>query len=149
MGWIEALGDAVIAMDTAPFIYYLEEHPVYLPLLDPLFDAIEAGAVQVITSTVTLLEVLVAPHRDGNDDLVDRYRRMLLDTRGVDVRPVSEQVAETAARLRGDYTVRTPDAIQLATAICGQASIFLTNDRRLPSLPDIEEFLVDDLLSEE
>lgn len=149
MGWIEALGDAVIAMDTAPFIYYLEEHPVYLPLLDPLFDAIEAGAVQVITSTVTLLEVLVAPHRDGNDDLVDRYRRMLLDTRGVDVRPVSEQVAETAARLRGDYTVRTPDAIQLATAICGQASIFLTNDRRLPSLPDIEVFLVDDLLIEE
>ena len=129
--------------------YYLEEHPVYLPLLDPLFDAIEAGAVQVITSTVTLLEVLVAPHRDGNDDLVDRYRRMLLDTRGVDVRPVSEQVAETAARLRGDYTVRTPDAIQLATAICGQASIFLTNDRRLPSLPDIEVFLVDDLLIEE
>lgn len=149
MGWIEALGDAVIAMDTAPFIYYLEEHPVYLPLLDPLFDAIEAGAVQAITSTVTLLEVLVAPHRDGNDDLVDRYRRMLLDTRGVDVRPVSEQVAETAARLRGDYTVRTPDAIQLATAICGQASIFLTNDRRLPSLPDIEVFLVDDLLIEE
>ena len=74
---------------------------------------------------------------------------MLLDTRGVDVRPVSEQVAETAARLRGDYTVRTPDAIQLATAICGQASIFLTNDRRLPSLPDIEVFLVDDLLIEE
>jgi predicted nucleic acid-binding protein len=149
LGWIEALGDAVIATDTAPFIYYLEEHPVYLPLLDPLFDAIEAGAVQAITSTVTLLEVLVAPHRDGNDDLVDRYRRMLLDTRGVDVRPVSEQVAETAARLRGDYTVRTPDAIQLATAICGQASIFLTNDRRLPSLPDIEVFLVDDLLIEE
>ena len=146
MGWVEALSGRVIALDTAPFIYYLEEHDVYLPLLDPLFASVTDGTVRVITSTVTLLEVLVAPSRDGDDDLVHRYRQMLLDTRGIDVHPVSESVASTAARLRGEHAIRTPDAIQLATAICGHASHFPTNDRRMPSLPDIELLLIDDLL---
>ncbi|MBT3271081.1 PIN domain-containing protein [Candidatus Poribacteria bacterium] len=146
MGWVEALDGRVIALDTAPFIYYLEEHDVYLPLLDPLFASVTDGTVRVITSTVTLLEVLVAPRRRGDDDLVDRYRQMLLDTRGVEVHPVSEAVAETAAQLRAEHTVRTPDAIQLATAVCGHASHFLTNDRRLPSLSNVEVLLVDDLL---
>jgi predicted nucleic acid-binding protein len=147
LGWVEAFGGQTIAVDTAPFIYYLEEHPVYLPLLEPFFAAVTDGSVRVITSTVTLLEVLVVPSRDGDENLVRSYRQMLLDTRGIDVHPVSEEVAATAAQLRGDYNVRTPDAIQLATAICGSASHLLTNDKRLPSLPSIRVLLVDDLLT--
>ena len=133
-------------MDTAPLIYYLEEHPADLPLLDPFFAAVTDGSVPVITSTVRLLEVLVAPRSDGDERLVRRYRQMLLDTRGIDVHPVSDVVAETAARPRADYNVRTPDAIQLATASSVAPSHFLTNDRRLQSLPSIEVLLVDDLL---
>jgi len=149
LGWVEGLDAQTVAVDTAPFIYYLEEHRTYLPLLDPFFAAVTAGSVRIITSTVTLLEVLVAPSRDANERLVRRYRQMLLDTRGIHVHPVSEAVAETAAQLRAEHSLRTPDAIQLATAICGSASHFLTNDRRLPSLPSIEVLLVGDLLPPE
>ncbi|WP_225896572.1 type II toxin-antitoxin system VapC family toxin [Amazonocrinis nigriterrae] len=41
-------------------------------------------------------------------------------------------IAETAAQLRADSNLRTPDAIQIATAIRAGASFFVTNDARLP-----------------
>ncbi|WP_347566226.1 PIN domain-containing protein [Scytonema sp. UIC 10036] len=36
--------------------------------------------------------------------------------------PVDSDIAEIAAQLRTDYTLRTPDAIQMATAISAGAS---------------------------
>ncbi len=43
MGLIEELGSGPVALDTAIFIYFIEEHPIYLPLLEPVFQAIDAG----------------------------------------------------------------------------------------------------------
>lgn len=71
--WIDDLRGQVVSLDTAPLIYYIEEHPRYLPLLDPFFDAIGQRELRVVTSTVTLLEVLVQPLRQGNLRLVERY----------------------------------------------------------------------------
>jgi hypothetical protein len=34
MEWVEALQRQLIALDTAPLIYFIEEHPTYLPILD-------------------------------------------------------------------------------------------------------------------
>lgn len=47
------------------FIYFIEEHPIYLPLVEPLFEAIDAGELEAVTSSLTLLEVLVIPFRFG------------------------------------------------------------------------------------
>jgi hypothetical protein len=44
-------------LDTAPLIYFIEKHPIYLPLLLPFFEAVERGDIQVVTSTLTLTEV--------------------------------------------------------------------------------------------
>jgi hypothetical protein len=44
-------------------IYFIERHPAYLPLLLPFFEAVERGDIQVVTSTLTLTEVLVHPYR--------------------------------------------------------------------------------------
>lgn len=56
-------------------------------------------------------------------------------------------VAEEAARLRARHNLRTPDAIQLATAIRSGASSFLTNDRHLPKLAPLNLLLLDQLMS--
>ncbi|MEA5496457.1 PIN domain nuclease [Limnoraphis robusta Tam1] len=40
---------------------------------------------------------------------------------------------------------RSPDAIQMATAICEGASFFLTNDARLPSLPELTVLVLENL----
>ena len=57
----------------------------------------------------------------------------------------SQEIAEEAARLRAFHNIRTPDSIQMATAIFGGASFFLTNDTRLPSLPNLKTLVLEDL----
>jgi len=59
MGWIDDLVGQTVALDTAPLIYYIEENPDYVELVDPFFAAVGRGDIRVIASTLTLLEVLV------------------------------------------------------------------------------------------
>ena len=54
-----------VGLDSAIFIYHFEEHPRYKALCAEVFDLMEAGAIQVVTSTVTLIEVLVQPLTKG------------------------------------------------------------------------------------
>ena len=134
MEWLDFPRGALIAFDTAPLIYLIEENPTWLPVVLPFFEAITRGDLQGITSTVTLTEVLIHPLRRKDSSLAEKYRRVLLNARNVNVLPVSVAIAEQAALLRAQYGLRTPDAIQLATAIEAGASSFLTNDDQL-SLP--------------
>ena len=62
----------LLAFDTSPLIYYIEQHPLYLPITDDLFDSIHQGNTRAITSVLTLLEVLVQPLRSGRLDLAQR-----------------------------------------------------------------------------
>lgn len=47
MEWIEALRGSIVALDTAPLIYFIEEHPAYLPKIRPFFEAVERGEFRV------------------------------------------------------------------------------------------------------
>ncbi len=143
--WVDDLHNTIIGLDTAPLIYYLEEHPQYLPVVDPFFDALDRGEFTVITSTVTLLEALVQPLRSNATALISEYRDVLLHTPNLMIFDLNLAIAETSAQLRADYHLRTPDAIQVATAIHGGASFFLTNDTRLPEIPHLNMLVLDDL----
>jgi predicted nucleic acid-binding protein len=122
-------------------VYYIEGHPLYLPLLDPFFDAIGQRELRAVTSTVTLLEVLVLPLRQGDKRLIERYRSIS----GLQTIPVSATVAEEAARLRANHRMTTPDALQLATAITTGATAILTNDVRFPRLLSPQLLILDEL----
>jgi predicted nucleic acid-binding protein len=124
-------------MDTAAFIYFIEAHPVYLPLLRPLFAAADREALMLVTSAVTLLEVLVVPYRAGNLALANRYEALLTRSRGVLIREIDRTQLRAAAQIRAVSSVRTPDALQLAAALAEGCTAFITNDRRLPSLPGL------------
>lgn len=121
MGWVTNLHGQVVGLDTSPLIYYIEAHPTYLPIVESFFDAVARGDLQVVTSTVTLIEVLTLPLRRGSTALATQYRQLLLATQGVTVHVVSVAIAEEAARLRAAYNLRTPDAVQLAAAIIAGA----------------------------
>ena len=121
MEWVEALGGRTVGLDTAPLIYFIEEHPTYLPVVRGFFEAADRGIFKIVTSVLTLTEVLVHPLRAGNHELAGQYRRILLEARNISTLPVSEAIAERAAGLRVQFGLRTPDAIQLATAIDGGA----------------------------
>jgi len=134
VGWVESLYGMTVGLDTAPLIYFIEEEPRYLDLVRPFFEAISRGDIRAVTSMVTLLEVLVHPLRRGDSSLAARYRDILLNSEGVTTLPLTAEIAEEAAKLRAAFSLRTADAIQVATVIRGGASHLLTNDERLGSV---------------
>jgi predicted nucleic acid-binding protein len=146
MGWLSKLYGTTVGLDTAPLIYFVELHPKYIALVDPSFEAVERGDIQVVTSTLTLTEVLVHPYKQGNQAMVDQYSRMLLNARNLKTFPVSSEIAAEAARIRAAFGSKTPDSNQLAAARVNNATAFLTNDWRLASLPGLELIILDSLL---
>lgn len=146
MGWLDSLQGKVVGLDTAPLIYYIEDHPTYRKIVDPFFDMMERGELAVTTSTLTLLETLVLPIRRSDKELAQRYRDALLDSEGLEMIDISQAILEKAAWLRAFHAIRTPDAIQMATAITEGAEFFLTNDKKLPSLPDLAVLIVDNIV---
>ncbi len=145
MEWLAQLQGQVVGLDSAPLIYFIEENPTYLEMTDAFFEAMIRGEFKVVTSVVTLPEVLVYPLRQGNTILAQQYRDILFDAEGLTTIQVSPDIAEVAAQLRAIHNLRTPDAIQMATAIFEGASFFVTNDARLPSLPGLEVLVLEEL----
>jgi len=143
--WVAPLHGHVVGLDTAPLIYFIEADLVRLLIVRPLFEALDRGEINAVTSTITLLEVLVQPLRRGDDRLAQQYRAILFNASGLTTYPVSVAVSEEAARLRAVHNLRTPDAIQMATALLGGATHFVTNDVRLPSIPGLQMLVLDRL----
>lgn len=137
MGWVDSLRGSTVGLDTGPLIYYIEEHADFLPHVAPFFEAAERGEFRVVTSLVTLIEVLIHPLRQGRPELAQQYRDVLLHSEHLLPVRLDEGVAEKAAELRANYNLRTPDAIQLATAFRSGASWFLTSDACLPEIDGI------------
>jgi len=134
---MEDLGRGPVGVDTVIFIYFIEEHPQFLALVEPLFRAVDQGRIEFITSALTLLEVLVVPYRRGDHVLAGRYESILTRSRGVRIADISRDHLRAAAQLRAGTGVKVPDAVQLVAALAGGCTVFLTNDRDLPNVPGI------------
>jgi predicted nucleic acid-binding protein len=145
VGLTEVLGPGPVAVDTAAFIYLIEEHPVFLAAVRSLFARADRGETEIVTSAVTLLEVLVVPYRSGNEALAARYEAILTRSRGIRLVELDRVQLRTAAQLRARYGSRTPDALQLAAALTTRCSALVTNDRRLPPVPGLRIVQLADL----
>jgi predicted nucleic acid-binding protein len=86
---------------------------------------------------VTLLETLVQPYRVGNTVLAERHEALLTRSRGLHLVEITRAVSRVAAQLRAAHALKTPDALQLATALLARCPVFLTNNRSLPAIPGI------------
>ena len=146
MGVIQEVGRGPVGLDTVVFVYFIQEHPQYLPLIEPLFAAIDAGTVEGVTSSLTFLETLVVPYRVGNVPLGERYEALLTGSRGICMLDLDRPLLRAAAQLRASLRVRTPDAIQLAAALAARCSAYLTNDRELPPVPGLKILQLQDYL---
>jgi predicted nucleic acid-binding protein len=129
VGLIDDIGRGPVGLDTAVFIYFMEEHPQFLEIIAPVFSAIDRGRWEGVTSGITLLETLVAPYRVGDVSLAERYELLLTRSRGIRLFELDRPLLRAAAQLRAVSGVKTPDALQLAAAIRARCSAYLTNDR--------------------
>ena len=93
---------------------------------------------QLMTSAITLGEILVKPIQNGDAKAVAYYQKLIATTAAVI--PFEEKAALACARLRADRSLRPPDAIQLACAAAAGTDLFITNDARLHSkqIPGIQ-----------
>ena len=148
MGLRAAVGRGPVALDTAGFIYFIEEHPRYAPLVAHLFSEADRGVRLIVTSALTLLEVLVVPYRAGDLPLAERYEALLSQSRGVRLVELDRNQLRAAAQLRAAYQVRTPDALQLAAALTQRCSAFVTNDRAMPAVPGLPIVQLSDYLGQ-
>ena len=137
MGLIRDLGRGPVGVDTAIFIYFIEEHPEFLSLIEPLFREVDEGRIELVTSALSLLEVLVVPYRTGDHLLAARYESILTRSRGVRMAEISRDHLRAAAQLRAVTGLKTPDSLQLVAALARGCTIFLTNDRELPTVSGI------------
>ena len=137
MGLTKALGSGPVALDTVAFIYFIEEHERFVSVVAPLFVDTARGRRRLVTSALTLLEVLVVPYRAGDVALAERYEALLTRSRGLTLVGIERGQLRAAAQLRAAYGVRTPDALQLAAALAHRCAAFVTNDRRLPQIPGL------------
>lgn len=147
MGLIEDIGAGPVGLDTAIFIYLIEEHPRFLPLVEPVFAAVDRGRWPGITSGVTLLEVLVVPYEVGDLALAERYETLLTRSRGIRMVDVDRALLRASAQIRALTRMTAPDALQVAAALRARASAYLTNDRRLPPVPGLRVLQLRDYLS--
>ncbi|MDJ0690920.1 MAG: PIN domain-containing protein [Xenococcaceae cyanobacterium MO_188.B32] len=145
MEWLDRLQGKIVGLDTAPLIYFIEQNPRYLKIVREFFRAMDRGEFQVVTSTLTLTEVLVHPLRKGNIELAQQYQDILLNQDHLTAYSVSPNIAELAAKLRATKNIRTPDAIQIATAIQNGAEFFLTNDRDLCNIQSLKILILDEI----
>ena len=146
MGLVDEMRESRICIDTAPFIYFIEKDPKYLNIIRPLFAEIDAGKIDAITSTITLLEVLVIPFKTKNESLAQEYREILLHAEGLTTYEIVHEVSELSAKLRAKYAIKAPDAIQIAVGITYGADAFLTNDSDLKKVKDIRVVILEDFL---
>lgn len=93
-------------------------------------------------SRLSMLECLVKPLRDHNSADIDRYRGFFTST-GLQIIEISALVIETATVLRARHGLRTPDAIQAASALTLKEPVtFLTGDKQFRKAPGLNVQLV-------
>ncbi len=148
MEWVKQLKGKSVALDTAPIIYFVERNPIYVDIMRDFFESVQKGDCSAVTSVISLLEGLVIPIRKNDTNLIQEYYDLLYTSQDILTISVFPYIAQEAARLRATYNIRTPDAIQVATAISVEAPFFLTNDARIPSLPNLKILTLDDLKKE-
>jgi len=100
-----------------------------------LMSHVERGGVSLFTSELSLAEVLVRPLKEGQDQLVELYERLLAPQERLSVLPISRAILRSSAEIRAMLGNKGPDAIHVATARATSCTLFVSSDTRL-RLPD-------------
>ena len=123
-----------VLLDTSIFIYYLEEVEPYYLLAEEIFNEIVEANVTGYLSAISITEFVTKPLADGKVSEVERFRQFL-SCLSIQVLAVTYEIAERAGQLRSQYpSIRTPDALIVATALESGCGVFVTNDKNLKKL---------------
>jgi predicted nucleic acid-binding protein len=133
-----------IAMDSNVLIYLLEGSGQQAETAARLVDAVARGEVEGIFASIGLAEVLV-PAAQADDGPAFEETAATIRDLGFRIIALDAATAEDAAWIRGRTGASVPDAVHLACARRAGSTVFVTNDRRMPQLPQLAIAVLDDL----
>ena len=129
-----------------PFIYQIEGFGPYAHIVHPIFDWLAKAKGKAVTATTTMLELLVRPYQLSNLDLVNEFYALFSTYPNLTWAELTLEIADQAARIRAEHKLRTPDAIQAATALVAGATGFVTNDEVFSRVETLDVLLLQNLL---
>lgn len=135
-----------IGLDTSVFIFEIEGNPRYIKLVNPIFVWLDEPKGQAVTSTITMLELLVQHYRLSDIDRVNKLYALLSTYPHLEWIEPTLEIADLAARLRAEYNLKTPDALQAATALACQTTGFISNDTAFKRVGGLEVLILDEML---
>jgi predicted nucleic acid-binding protein len=125
-----------IALDTNVLISVFAREDAGKKVVFIIDAAANKGTHELIMSVLTFSECAVLPYREGDWAALDQVK-LMFQMPGLTVYPMDEVVAEEAARIRGLYSLRMPDAIIAATAIVHKADVLLTSDKAFAVVKEV------------
>ena len=98
--------------------------------------ALRAASEGLVVSDLTRMECLVGPLKSGDLAAAADFAAFF-ESADVQVLPMTAAVFDRAAAIRAGHGFKPLDALHLAAAVMHGCTLFLTNDTRLSSFPDI------------
>lgn len=146
MGQLVIPNGSKVYVDTAVLIYTMEENTDYFDLLKPLWIKFQEQEIELISSELILMEVLVLPLRNNDESLISDYEQLLLNS-AMQLIPINQSILRQAANLRATNSLKTPDAIHAATAMAVNCDLFITNDRGFRNLAELPVVILTEVLT--
>jgi predicted nucleic acid-binding protein len=138
---------ARLGLDANLFIYLFETDGPEADAVRGLLNDAESAGTTLVVASLALAEVAVNPATLDDAVMADRYADAIRSVSRLYVVPLTADIAIDAGILRGRHGLSLPDAIHLATARVAGASAFVTNDRRLRSMPKLDVIQLADLVA--
>ena len=135
-----------VALDTSVFVHQLEADAKYVRLTREVFAWVEESGHRGVTSTITMTELLVRPYRNKDERGADDCFALFSRFPNLEWVAPNLEICDEAARIRAQCGLKTPDAIEAATAIYCGISGFLTNDRAYRRMSQLDTLILDDVL---
>ncbi len=118
-----------VYLDVSTVIYALEGVPHYANLKAGMLIPLDNLEFTVVSSRLTLLEALIHPRRNNDQVAESIFRTFLTPSSHKIIEPISDAVLEKAIDLRAQHpSLKTPDAIHLATGILAHCDLFISGD---------------------
>ncbi|MFH1085193.1 MAG: type II toxin-antitoxin system VapC family toxin [Chloroflexota bacterium] len=134
-----------VFLDTAPLIYFVERDLRYWDTVSAIFQRIDGGRWTAVTSPVTLAECLVLPYRQNRLALLEQFIERVVYGENTLFVPFTENVARQAAEFRARYDLTLTDSFQLATCLISGCDAFLTNDRELRRVTEVNVLILSEM----
>lgn len=135
-----------VGIDTSVVIYAVEANPKYLSPVTGLLNWLRAPNHRAVTSTLTMTEALVRPYRLRDLPSVKELHALLYSYPHLDWIAPTLAIADQAAQIRAEHNLRTPDAIQVATAAVSGATALISNDAIFRRIELLDILLLDEML---